>query len=136
MHVPYAPRLPLAVLATALCTVWPIAAQAQSASTPGAATPKAMTDGQAPVEAQAADLPQQRTDGADNGDIVVTATRRAQRIQDVPIAISALGAEAIQERQVTQVSDIVKLSPNSQVSYPYGEGGPPNFVIRGISSTD
>ncbi|MFX6861574.1 TonB-dependent receptor plug domain-containing protein, partial [Acinetobacter baumannii] len=29
-----------------------------------------------------------------------------------------------------------QLSPNSQVNYPFGEGGPPNFVIRGISSTD
>lgn len=136
MHVQYIPRISLAALATALCAACPIAAQAQSASPPVPAVPAAMPDGQAPMDAQTADAAQQRPDGADNGDIVVTATRRAQRIQDVPIAISALGAEAIQERQVTQVSDIIKLSPNSQVSYPYGEGGPPNFVIRGISSTD
>lgn len=71
-----------------------------------------------------------------SGDIIVTAQRREQRIQDVPVAISAFGSEAIESRQAVQISDLITLSPNSQVNYPFGEGGPPNFVIRGISSTD
>ncbi|KKW89679.1 TonB-dependent receptor [Sphingobium chungbukense] len=71
-----------------------------------------------------------------NGDIVVTAMRREQRLQDVPVAIAAFGGEALEKRQAVQISDLIQLSPNSQVNYPFGEGGPPNFVIRGISSTD
>ncbi|MFW2851148.1 TonB-dependent receptor [Sphingomonas sp. TX0543] len=71
-----------------------------------------------------------------DGDIVVTAQRREQRLQDVPVAISAFGGESIEKRQAVQVGDLMRLSPNTQVATPFGEGGPPNFVIRGISSTD
>lgn len=133
MYVPSAKRSSSKALATALCAAssfvslsHAIAAPAEPVDNAGLQEAQALTDQKsgAPVEASNSD------------EIVVTAARREQRIQDVPIAISAIGAEAILERQVTQVSDILKLSPNSQVSYPYGEGGPPNFVIRGISSTD
>jgi len=85
-------------------------------------------DGAVPDAGQAA--------ATDAGDIIVTAQRREQRLQDVPVSISAYGSEAIQARQAVQISDLMSRSPNSQVNYPYGEGGPPNFVIRGISSTD
>lgn len=72
----------------------------------------------------------------DAGDIIVTAQRREQRLQDVPVSISAFSSESIEARQAVQISDLMTRSPNSQVNYPFGEGGPPNFVIRGISSTD
>ena len=144
MHVPYAFRLPATVLATALCTTLPFSVRAQEMPAPFGTGPvssglaaQESSNGTmaAPPAAQGRPSPGQ-ADSTESGDIVVTATRREQRIQDVPIAISAIGAAAIQERQVTQVADIIKLAPNSQVSYPYGEGGPPNYVIRGISSTD
>ena len=38
------------------------------------------------------------------GDIVVTAMRREQRIQDVPVSISAFGGESIEKRQAVQIS--------------------------------
>ncbi len=72
----------------------------------------------------------------DTGDIIVTAQRREQRLQDVPVAISAFNDETIAARQAVQIGDLMKLTPNTQVATPFGEGGPPNFVIRGISSTD
>jgi iron complex outermembrane recepter protein len=45
------------------------------------------------------------------GDIVVTATRRAQRMQDVPIAVSALGEKQIQSRKIDNFTEVVKIAP-------------------------
>lgn len=44
-------------------------------------------------------------------DIVVTAQRRAQSLQDAPVAVTALGAEDLANRQITNASDLLaKLS--------------------------
>lgn len=44
--------------------------------------------------------------------IVVTAQKRAENVQNVPIAISAFGGEALAERSVGNVSQLASLSPN------------------------
>lgn len=78
-------------------------------------------------------------EAASNGggdQIVVTALRREQNIQDVPAALSAYSSGDLEKLQVIQIADVVKFTPNVQVNYPFGDGGPPNFVIRAISSTD
>jgi iron complex outermembrane receptor protein len=46
-----------------------------------------------------------------DGDIVVTATRRAERLQDVPIAVSALDEKAIAARKIDSFAEIVKIAP-------------------------
>lgn len=79
---------------------------------------------------------QPEAEAANDGDIIVTANRREQRLQDVPVAISAYGGDTIAARQAVQIGELMKVTPNTQVAFPFGEGGPPNFVIRGISSTD
>ena len=40
------------------------------------------------------------------GDIVVTATRRAERLQDVPLAVSALTGDQLQESGFQSLQDI------------------------------
>jgi iron complex outermembrane recepter protein len=45
-------------------------------------------------------------------EIVVTAQKRAENVQDVPIAISAFTAEALDERAVTSVASLSNLAPN------------------------
>ncbi|MCE7796422.1 hypothetical protein LWE61_07580 [Sphingobium sufflavum] len=51
------------------------------------------------VSAQAqAQAPEQPTAGA--SDIIVTAQRRAERTQDVPISITAISSEALQQANV------------------------------------
>jgi iron complex outermembrane receptor protein len=78
----------------------------------------------------------------DNGgiaDIVVTAQKRSESIQDVPIAISAFTAQALQERAVTNVASLSSLAPNVNL-----DGGTPfsgstavlSATIRGIGSDD
>ena len=65
------------------------------------------------------------------GEIIVTATRRAENLQDVPISISAIGAAQLASRGVTTSNDLGAVVPNLQVSSQYGETQP-NFSLRGV----
>src|SRR3546814_15931646 len=56
-----------------------------------------------------------------NGDIIVTARRRDEKIQDVPIAISAVSGEAMANRNITKVEQVRFLVPSLVVSSsPFG----------------
>ena len=55
------------------------------------------------------------------GDIIVTATKRNENLQDVPLSISAVSSEQLASRGVTASSDLVSVVPNLQVSSQYGD---------------
>ena len=63
-------------------------------------------------------------------EIVVTAQRTEESIQDVPIALTALGSDALEERQVITVSDLQLNAPN--VSFTNTNFGNNSLAIRGI----
>jgi len=65
-------------------------------------------------------------------EIVVTAQKRAQNLQDVPVAVSALNREMMKSRGITETSDLMGAVPSLQVTTPYGRTQP-NFSLRGIS---
>lgn len=65
-------------------------------------------------------------------EIVVTAQKRAQNLQDVPVAVSAIGGDALESRGITETSDLMGAIPSLQVTSPYGNTQP-NFALRGIS---
>ncbi len=65
------------------------------------------------------------------GDIIVTATKRSENLQDVPVSISAIGTEQLASRGVTASNDLSAVVPNLQVSSQYGETSP-NFSLRGV----
>lgn len=53
------------------------------------------------------------------GEIIVTAQRRAERLQDVPIAITALSSEALDNRGTVDLAGISQLAPSLNViAYP------------------
>jgi iron complex outermembrane recepter protein len=54
--------------------------------------------------------------GANFGDIVVTAQRRSERLQDTPLAITALSGTALQRAPITDISDIQTSVPNVNIS--------------------
>ena len=56
-------------------------------------------------------LAQQSNSNNDN-DIVVTASKREQNLQDVPLAITAIGTERLDELQVKEFQDVVKFLPS------------------------
>ncbi|MFM7433546.1 MAG: hypothetical protein ACKO3O_08615, partial [Gammaproteobacteria bacterium] len=50
-------------------------------------------------------------DGLALEEIVVTARKREESLQDVPIAVTAFSAEDISNRQVNSLDDIAKFAP-------------------------
>ena len=70
------------------------------------------------------------------GDIVVTAQRRAERLQDVPIAVTAIDARAIENRQMTSLVDIMSTVPNLHASNNIGQGSATTVFIRGVGETE
>lgn len=65
-------------------------------------------------------------------EIVVTAQRTEESIQDVPIAVSAFSAEALESKQIDTFSDLQFNVPN--VSYSKANFTGNNFQIRGIGT--
>ena len=68
---------------------------------------------------------------ANSEDIIVTAQRREQSVLQVPIAISAIGGDALANRGVVDTSQLAATVPNLQVNSAYGKTQP-NFSMRGI----
>ncbi|MGE3251354.1 MAG: TonB-dependent receptor [Hyphomonadaceae bacterium] len=65
-------------------------------------------------------------------EIVVTAQRREEAIQDVPIAVSAFNAEALQSRGLDGGADLLQVIPN--VNFSKGNFTGYNFQIRGVGA--
>lgn len=78
-----------------------------------------------PVAGQASTLPDQ---------IIVTARRRAESLQDVPIAISAFNAEALANLQADTLSGIQYATPNLYLDQ--GDAGNAVIYIRGVGQND
>ncbi len=65
-------------------------------------------------------------------EIVVTAQKRAQSLQDVPISVSAVGGEKLSEAGIENLQDLSAYVPNLKIV----EGGlVPQMFIRGIGSS-
>lgn len=62
-------------------------------------------------------------------DIVVTAQKRAESVQDIPIAVSAIGGEALAQRGVTDLTAIASTVPGLNVSEQVGQA---RLTLRGI----
>lgn len=75
------------------------------------------------------------TAASGSGDeIIVTATRREARLQDVPISVTAVSGEALADSGLKEVSDIQYLAPNVTFSAtnPVSNGG--GYQIRGVGT--
>ncbi|OCC25128.1 TonB-dependent receptor [Croceicoccus estronivorus] len=62
------------------------------------------------------------------GEIVVTAQKRAENIQDVPIAISAVSGDYLESRGITSIDSLGAIAPNVKI-----ERAPSNKTISQIS---
>jgi iron complex outermembrane receptor protein len=65
-------------------------------------------------------------------EIVVTAQKREQSLQDVPISITALSADAIAANRIQDVRDISAVAPNLTVRVGAGGNQTPNYSMRGV----
>lgn len=64
-------------------------------------------------------------------EIVVTAQKREQSLQEAPIAITAFGAEALEQQGITDIADIAGLAPNVQINPSPGGSTGATVAIRG-----
>ena len=84
----------------------------------------------------------QETDTASNdsvGEIVVTATKRSENMQKVPIAISALGNQALEQKGITSVGQIGGYVPNIEIKNTVSFAGSSQILVatvRGIGQND
>lgn len=70
---------------------------------------------------------------ADSGEIIVTAQKREQSIQDVGISISVLNSRALEANGVVNVQEIGALIPNVQVNFATDIV---SFNIRGVGQSE
>ncbi|KHS43805.1 TonB-dependent receptor [Novosphingobium subterraneum] len=100
--------------------------------------------GLVPISAHAQDAaasePQaeeQQTGGLE--EITVTARKRAENLQETPVAITAMTGGMLEERQVTNVAEVAKFAPNvniSPVANISGSSASITAFIRGVGQTD
>jgi iron complex outermembrane receptor protein len=72
-------------------------------------------------------------------EIVVTARRRAENLQETPISISAFTAEGLEARQIQQIDGIAQLTPNLvfESSSPIaGSSSSATMFIRGVGQAN
>ena len=67
-----------------------------------------------------------------DGDIIVTAQRQEQKLQDVPVSVTAFGSEQLRANNIATVADIALRTPGLSASAvdPINT----NFAMRGIGS--
>lgn len=68
----------------------------------------------------------------EDNEIIVTATKRAENVQDIPLSVQALGAATLEEHNVTSFDDYAQLLPS--VSFQSFGPGQAQIFFRGISS--
>lgn len=68
-------------------------------------------------------------------EIVVTAEKRSERLQDVPVSVTALSADQLESMRVNTPDALVTMVPNLQLASTVG-GGTPIFALRGVTMSD
>ncbi|WP_371422655.1 TonB-dependent receptor [Tardiphaga sp.] len=71
----------------------------------------------------------------DGDQIVVTAAKRTENMQSVPISVSAIGGDMLTKARITSVDSLVTKVANLQLSAVVGENTP-IFSLRGVSMSD
>jgi iron complex outermembrane receptor protein len=107
-------RISLFAGAAAAATIWAGAAAAQTADASSASA----------------------SSGGTLEEIVVTARKRQENLQETPIAISALSAQALEDHRVTTLQKVSELAPNMNVYRTSGSLGSAATYIRGVGFAD
>jgi iron complex outermembrane receptor protein len=84
----------------------------------------------APVPPQVVDTKQDSAGGLE--EIVVTAQKRTENIQRVPIAITALSGSDLESRGALDTGSLVKIVPGLNATMTAGYAGKLNFTLRGV----
>jgi len=104
-------RCTASVLALAISTV-SVSAAAQDAAS-AAPAPEAQPTAQVPAASTAGAT---RSPQADDGEIIVTAQKREQRLQDVPVVVSVLNQQQLENAGIRDVKDLQTITPGLNVT--------------------
>ncbi|WP_225204506.1 TonB-dependent receptor [Novosphingobium huizhouense] len=113
---------PRALLLASVALALPAQAQAQDAAAPAEEMAQPATDAGPASE-----------DGAGSDQIIVTATKREQTLQDVPIAVSVTSGKTIEQAQIRDIKDLSSLVPSLRVNQLQSSANT-NFFIRGFGN--
>jgi iron complex outermembrane receptor protein len=69
-------------------------------------------------------------------EIIVTAQKREESLQETPVSVTAFTSEAIDALGFRQSVDVTAQTPNFSVGYPNGDTGVPAPFIRGVGLND
>ncbi|MGC2461592.1 MAG: TonB-dependent receptor [Steroidobacteraceae bacterium] len=69
-------------------------------------------------------------------EVVVTARRRSEDLQNVPIAVTALNAEQLRTQNVQSLTDVTAVVPNIEVNAGRATSSTINAYIRGVGQND
>ena len=111
----------------ALIFAFPAAAQTQ----PGPDTQSVAARGSSPAAQREAAAQQDANAATD--DIVVTATKREQTLQDVPVSVAVTSEQTIQRAQIRDLIDLQSVVPSLKVAQ-FNSVGQTNFIIRGFGN--
>src|SRR5262245_23904659 len=84
--------------------------------------------------AQAGAVDNQDSASREESEIVVTATRRNEALSDVPLAVSAVTAETLQNSGASDIRQLTQVSPSLLVSSTSSEAGAGVARIRGVGT--
>lgn len=78
-------------------------------------------------------IPAKTTPSSELTEVVVTAQKRVERLQDVPLSVNSLTGAQLEQRGVKDLVDLASAVPG--VSFSDSQSGRGTFAIRGISTT-
>ncbi|HEY0625736.1 MAG TPA: TonB-dependent receptor [Allosphingosinicella sp.] len=119
--------LHLGTAAAALVAAAPLHAQDAPAA-------PASEEEEAAAANEAAD--QESAEGAADGEIVVTARRRAENLQDVPISVTALDGETLEDQGAVDLTAVMQRTPNTTLQIARGSNSTLIGFIRGVGQQD
>jgi len=88
------------------------------------------------ASAQSSGAAAQPPDPGQGGEIVVTARRREEKLQDVPVAVTVLGGAELQKQNLQSMSEFQRSVPSLTITPSSSRGSSANIMIRGQRQTD
>jgi len=79
------------------------------------------------------EAPQAEEATEDDHVIIVTATKREQTLQEIPVAVTVTSAETIERAQIRDLIDLQTVAPTLRVSQNQTSGNT-TFIIRGFGN--
>lgn len=68
------------------------------------------------------------------GEVVVTARRKEESLQDVPTAVTAIDAQTLEDLQISNFGDVGQTVPNLNIQRQFGSASSPQIYMRGVAT--